>query len=161
MNPNTPQQLGRPPSYTYANNGGGNAGQPPPHLGRPSSPMPQPPINIVQAGYGHPPPVPQGQMYAPVAPQAGLPRYPTQQQDPRAYGGAYGAPPPAGPHSFANRGSAPAEVEGSGRSRAQLIVGIDFGTTFSGVAFAFATNTEAKEDIIVEWPGAGNQTKQK
>ena len=35
------------------------------------------------------------------------------------------------------------------------------GTTFSGVAFAFATNTEAKEDIITEWPGAGNQTKQK
>ncbi|CAD0100746.1 unnamed protein product, partial [Aureobasidium mustum] len=42
------------------------------------------------------------------------------------------------------------------RSKAQLI-----GTTFSGVAFAFATNTEAKEDIIVEWPGAGTQTKQK
>ena len=35
------------------------------------------------------------------------------------------------------------------------------GTTFSGVAFAFATNTEAKEDIITEWPGAGTQTKQK
>lgn len=35
------------------------------------------------------------------------------------------------------------------------------GTTFSGVAYAFATNTEAKEDIIVEWPGAGTQTKQK
>jgi len=35
------------------------------------------------------------------------------------------------------------------------------GTTFSGVAFAFATNTEAKEDIIVEWPGSGIQTKQK
>lgn len=55
----------------------------------------------------------------------------------------------------------PAEVEGGGRNKAQLIVGIDFGTTFSGVAFAFATNTEAKEDIITEWPGAGNQTKQK
>jgi molecular chaperone DnaK (HSP70) len=54
-----------------------------------------------------------------------------------------------------------AEVAGEGRSKAQLIVGIDFGTTFSGVAFAFATNTEAKEDIITEWPGAGNQTKQK
>ena len=71
-------------------------------------------------------------------------------------------------------------MEGSGgRSKAQLIVGIDFvrwkrmstgiilltdhpkGTTFSGVAFAFATNTEAKEDIITEWPGAGTQSKQK
>lgn len=35
------------------------------------------------------------------------------------------------------------------------------GTTFSGVAFAFATNSEAKEDIITEWPGAGSYTKQK
>ena len=80
---------------------------------------------------------------------------------------------------YGGRGQA-VEVEGAGRSKAQLIVGIDFvrknilqcidfalssdsfqGTTFSGVAFAFATNTEAKEDIITEWPGAGNQTKQK
>jgi len=29
------------------------------------------------------------------------------------------------------------------------------------VAFAFATNNEAKEDIISEWPGAGSYTKQK
>jgi hypothetical protein len=62
----------------------------------------------------------------------------------------------------------------------QLIVGIDFvsssgvkmsnvgftnlvkqGTTFSGVAFAFASNNKAKEDIIIEWLGAVNQTKQK
>ena len=44
---------------------------------------------------------------------------------------------------------------------AQALISIVQGTTFSGVAFAFATNTEAKEDIITEWPGAGNQTKQK
>lgn len=54
-----------------------------------------------------------------------------------------------------------AEVEGAGRSKVQLIVGIDFGTTFSGVAYAFATNNEAREDIITEWPGAGTHTKQK
>jgi hypothetical protein len=35
------------------------------------------------------------------------------------------------------------------------------GTTFSGVAFAFASNNKAKEDIIIEWLGAVNQTKQK
>ena len=29
------------------------------------------------------------------------------------------------------------------------------------MAFAFATDSEAKEDIITEWPGAGNQTKNK
>ena len=44
---------------------------------------------------------------------------------------------------------------------AQQLINDEQGTTFSGVAFAFATNTEAKEDIITEWPGAGNQTKQK
>jgi hypothetical protein len=53
------------------------------------------------------------------------------------------------------------EVEGANRNKSQLIVGIDFGTTFSGVAFAFATNNEAREDIITEWPGAGTHTKQK
>lgn len=58
--------------------------------------------------------------------------------------------------------SAVAEIHGGDRAnKAQLIVGIDFGTTFSGVAFAFATNSEAREDIITEWPGAGTHTKQK
>jgi hypothetical protein len=44
---------------------------------------------------------------------------------------------------------------------ATLTVIASKGTTFSGVAFAFATNNEAKEDIITEWPGAGSYTKQK
>jgi hypothetical protein len=88
--------------------------------------------------------------------------------------GGMGAPVQYGP-----RGNA-VEVEGAGRSKSQLIVGIDFvstsgrmtcmakltrwqGTTFSGVAFAFVSNNsaEAKEDIITEWPGAGSYTKQK
>ena len=38
---------------------------------------------------------------------------------------------------------------------------VEQGTTFSGVAFAFATEQEVKEDIITEWPGAGNQIKNK
>ncbi|KAL1637908.1 hypothetical protein SLS56_000465 [Neofusicoccum ribis] len=147
MNPNNP--LGRPPSYTYAPPGQHlAAGTHPP---RTSSPMPPPPINTTQ---GHYPP--QGQMYG-QPPPAGPPGYPPQAQQPN-YGG-YGNPPPAGPQAYSRPQAV--EVEGAGRSKAQLIVGIDFGTTFSGVAFAFATNTEAKEDIITEWPGAGNQTKQK
>ncbi|KAK4505789.1 hypothetical protein PRZ48_003754 [Zasmidium cellare] len=150
MNPNNPQQpLGRPPSYQYANQGNGNLGAPPhPNAGRPSSPMPPPPINT-GGGHAYAPQHNQN-MYNQPAP----PGYPMNNQ-PSGYG--YGAPAPQGPNSY-NR---LAEVEGSARSKAQLIVGIDFGTTFSGVAFAFATNTEAKEDIIVEWPGAGTQTKQK
>ncbi|KAH0562049.1 hypothetical protein GP486_003244, partial [Trichoglossum hirsutum] len=115
-----------------------------------------PPINTAAGPGGYQPPNMGGIGVGP--PPAGPP----------GYGGHYtggGGTLPAhggggGQLYAAHRGSA-VEVEGAGRSKAQLIVGIDFGTTFSGVAFAFATNTEAKEDIITEWPGAGNQTKQK
>ncbi|KAF2815673.1 uncharacterized protein BDZ99DRAFT_432368 [Mytilinidion resinicola] len=44
-------------------------------------------------------------------------------------------------------------------SKAELIIGIDLGPATSSVAFAYATNTEAREDIITEWPGAGHHTK--
>ncbi|RAR14541.1 actin-like ATPase domain-containing protein [Stemphylium lycopersici] len=152
MNP--PNNLGRPPSYTYAPPGG--LGAPPPNHGRPASPLP--PINTGAPGY------PSQQ--APYPPQPGPPGYPPQGPPGGGYGHGYGQPPPSapaphGPPAAYNRPNNMAEVAGEGRSKAQLIVGIDFGTTFSGVAFAFATNTEAKEDIITEWPGAGNQTKQK
>jgi hypothetical protein len=124
-----------------------------------------PPINtgVGQPGYppnqvceqaSPPPAYPQARTYAP---------YPT-------------APPPAA--QYQRSGSV--EVDDGGKSRAQLIVGIDFvsssgvktsnvgfanivkqGTTFSGVAFAFAANNMAEEDIIIECLGAVNQTKQK
>ncbi|KAI9766117.1 MAG: hypothetical protein M1835_007257 [Candelina submexicana] len=158
MNPN--YQMGRPPSYTQ---GSGQLGAPQPPSGRSTSPIPPAP-----QGMGHPPPSQLMQGPPPIntggyPPHQGPPAMggAPQAPGPPGYGGAYGqgggAPPLA---QYGNRGSA-VEVEGAGRSKAQLIVGIDFGTTFSGVAFAFATNTEAKEDIITEWPGAGNQTKQK
>lgn len=47
------------------------------------------------------------------------------------------------------------------RPKARLVVGIDFGTADSAVAYALATNTEAKEDIITDWPGSGNRTLQR
>ncbi|OQV07040.1 hypothetical protein CLAIMM_11533 [Cladophialophora immunda] len=146
MNPNQPGAPGRPPSYSY------NSVQ-----GRPQSPMPPTQNQMAH----HPAPIDtRAGAYVGGAPQLGPPQ-------PPGYGGAYGHQtigPQPGIQHMANQyppGARPAEVEGAGRSKAQLIVGIDFGTTFSGVAFAFATNTEAKEDIITEWPGAGNQTKQK
>lgn len=133
-----------------------------------------PPINTGGPPAGYPPPVMGGP--------------PPIQGGPPGYAGAPGYPPPP-PQQQQGPGAAPygrqsaAEVEGNSRSKAQLIVGIDFvrprppslslveehrsnsafsqGTTFSGVAFAFATNNEAKEDIITEWPGAGSYTKQK
>ncbi|TVY31850.1 Heat shock 70 kDa protein 12A [Lachnellula subtilissima] len=158
---NHPGAGGRPPSYTNQYSPAPAAvgrTQSPLTTGLPRTPPTQmvggpPPINTASSGYppGHPA---QGQMGAP-PPAGGPPQYGPPQ---------YGAPgAPAGNSmaaaQYANRGAV--EVEGAGRSKAQLIVGIDFGTTFSGVAFAFATNTEAKEDIITEWPGAGSYTKQK
>ena len=105
----------------------------------------------------HPAPLPPNmqQQYQPGIPQ--------QMNPPPAYGmqqpqQGMGLPmPPGAAPQYRN----PAEIEGSNRGKAQLIVGIDFGTTFSGVAFAFATNNEAREDIITEWPGSGTHTKQK
>lgn len=117
MNPGGQQPLGRPPSYQYANQGNSNLGAPQhPNQGRPSSPMPPPPINT---GGGHAyAPQHQQQMYAP-QPNA-PPGYPMQNN---AYG--YGAPPQHGaPQGVYGRQMA--EVEGSQRSKAQLIVGIDF-----------------------------------
>jgi hypothetical protein len=134
---NNQNPMGQPPGYTYNN-----------VAGRPTSPMP-----------------PAGQQQMPHPLNTNLP-YPGQQ--------TLGAPPVYGmqqpglgqrlpssqaPYGVAARSAA--EVDGGGRSKASLIVGIDFGTTFSGVAFAFATNNEAREDIITEWPGAGTHTKQK
>ncbi|KAL8675502.1 MAG: hypothetical protein Q9168_000014 [Polycauliona sp. 1 TL-2023] len=173
MNPPPNNGLGRPPSYTYN-----------PNAPRTMSPMPPQQQQMAH----HPPPIHTG-----AYPQ-GHPALNGAQQQPPGYGGGGGGagggyPQPNGMHGagapqptlgqYPTRGP-PVEVEGAGRSKAQLIVGIDFvshrfppsgkkhpqlttgqGTTFSGVAFAFATNTEAKEDIITEWPGAGNQTKQK
>ncbi|CAJ2503768.1 Uu.00g111620.m01.CDS01 [Anthostomella pinea] len=157
----------RPPSYTanFQQQQQQQGGQQP--LGR-TSPLTQgpartPPTQMV----GGPPPINTS------APVSGYPpqmHMPPGAQPPQGVAGGppgynTGYPPPA-PTPLQNNGMAAygrpaAEVEGSSRSKAQLIVGIDFGTTFSGVAFAFATNNEAKEDIITEWPGAGSYTKQK
>lgn len=103
----------RPPSYQFA-----VPGQQP---GR-QSPMP-PPINTATQPAGYPPQqVLYGQPPAPNAP----PGY-SQQQG--GYGGAppagYQPPQPQGPQSY-NRPGAAVEVEAGGRSKAQLIVGIDF-----------------------------------
>lgn len=106
MNPNQP--LGRPPSYTYANPGQLGAAQ---HGGRPHSPMP-PPINTATQPAGYPP----QQVYG--APPAAPPNYP---QNPAGYGG-YGQP--AAQAAYNRPGAA--EVDGTGRGKAQLIVGIDF-----------------------------------
>ncbi|EKD12292.1 Hsp70-like protein [Drepanopeziza brunnea f. sp. 'multigermtubi' MB_m1] len=155
---------GRPPSYT-------NNTYPPAPTGingaRTTSPMAQHPRTPPSQVMGGPPPINTASTgnYPPPGHPAGM-GAPQQAAGPPGYGPPqYGAQFPPGANSmaaaqYANRNNA-VEVEGAGRSKAQLIVGIDFGTTFSGVAFAFATNTEAKEDIITEWPGAGSYTKQK
>ena len=104
-----PNGLGRPPSY------------------RPTSPMP--PGQHQQTAH-HPPPINTG-------------AYPSQQQQHPALAGGGGQPQPPGYggygggglhggapqqplNQYGGRGGAPVEVEGAGRSKAQLIVGIDF-----------------------------------
>jgi len=72
----------------------------------------------------HPAPIDTRQGYVGGAPQLGPPQ-------PPGYGGGYNpmAPQPGIQHMTGNQfgpGGRPAEVEGAGRSKAQLIVGIDF-----------------------------------
>ncbi|RBA19496.1 hypothetical protein FPRO05_09599 [Fusarium proliferatum] len=160
---NHPGPGNRPPSYT-ANFPPGQAplGRTSPLAQQPNRTPPTqmvggpPPINT-GAPMGYPPGMaPMGQGPPPMG---GPPGFGQQPPPPQGY------PPPGPPGAPMNqqfqRPGPAAEVEGASKSKAQLIVGIDFGTTFSGVAFAFATNNEAKEDIITEWPGAGSYTKQK
>ena len=114
MNIGGQQPPGQPPAYNQLTQQqlGGQAPHPPP--GR-SSPMP-PPINT-NMQYGHPG---QQSMYSQQGP-SGPPGYPAQGQPPYGYAQqpmAHGG----GGHALYGR----AEVEGSQRSKAQLIVGIDF-----------------------------------
>lgn len=108
---NQPNGLGRPPSYTYN-----------PNAPRAQSPLPPPQQQQVAH---HPPPINTGGY-----PQ-GHPALAGQGVQPPGYGGSYaqngihgGVPQPTlAPYG---RGPAAVEVEGAGRSKAQLIVGIDF-----------------------------------
>lgn len=107
-----PNGLGRPPSYTYN-----------PNAPRAQSPMPPQPQ---QQMAHHPPPIHTG-----TYPQ-GHPALGGAAQPP-GYGGGYGQPngmhgagaPQPTLGQYQTRGG-PVEVEGAGRSKAQLIVGIDF-----------------------------------
>ena len=146
--PMNPNQLGRPPSYTYAQGSGslGPNGQP---AGRSSSPLPPP-----GHGMGHPPPS-QAMNGPPPLNTGASTRYPTHGDM-----GGMGAPPPVagGPPQYGGygpSGGVPAgqyaprpdavEVEGAGRSKAQLIVGIDF---------VSMPDVGSKECGLLEWDRA-------
>lgn len=110
MNPAPQGGLGRPPSYTYN-----------PHAPRSSSPLPP----VTQQTMSHlPPPINTGAYPGGHPALGGAPQPPT-------YGGAYAQPngihnapqPTLGQYGG---GRQVVEVEGAGRSKAQLIVGIDF-----------------------------------
>jgi hypothetical protein len=122
--PMNPNQLGRPPSYSSYPPVAGGMAPPPGVVGRSTSPMPPvnhmvPPINTA-AGPGSYQQQPNMGGVGP--PPAGPPGY-------GGYSTGGGAPPPThgggNPVYAPHRGSA-VEVEGAGRSKAQLIVGIDF-----------------------------------
>lgn len=124
---NHPGPGARPPSYT-ANYP--PQGPPPPVVGRTSpltnlGPTRTPPTQVV----GGPPPINTG------APVAGYPPPQVPMQGgpppggPPGYAGATGYPPPPPPGTtlpVAPYSRTAAEVEGNSRSKAQLIVGIDF-----------------------------------
>ena len=110
LTPMNQQGLGRPPSYqnTY-------------QAGRPQSPMPPP--GQQQLASHHPPPIDTSRGFVGANPQ--------MAQQPPGYGGAgYGQmghqqQQPQGMGQYGQH-MRPAEVEGGNRSKAQLIVGIDF-----------------------------------
>ncbi|KAJ8097148.1 hypothetical protein POJ06DRAFT_215834 [Lipomyces tetrasporus] len=52
----------------------------------------------------------------------------------------------------------PVEVPGNSVVKPSLIVGIDFGTTNSGVAYSWVTGADAKEVVLSEWAGLGNMS---
>lgn len=43
------------------------------------------------------------------------------------------------------------------QSEDQLIIGLDFGTTFSGIAYGFSKGTNAEPVSILDWPGESPQ----
>ena len=109
------QQLGRPPSYSYNT-----------AAGRPQSPMPPGQPQQQQMAH-HPAPIDTRQSYM------GQNNQQMGPPQPPGYGGAYGQQLQQQQQQqgmqFMNAqhvGGRPAEVEGAGRSKAQLIVGIDF-----------------------------------
>lgn len=117
---NSQQQLGRPPSYSYNT-----------AAGRPQSPMPpgqQTPQQQQQMAH-HPAPIDTRQSYMGQHPQGQGQMGPPQ---PPGYGGAYNQNQMQQQQGmqYMNQqqvGGRPAEVAGdSNRSKAQLIVGIDF-----------------------------------
>jgi hypothetical protein len=42
------------------------------------------------------------------------------------------------------------------QSEDQLIIGLDFGTTFSGIAYGFSKGTNPEPMSILDWPGEFN-----
>ena len=103
--PMNPQQnpAGRPPSYSYNS------------AGRPTTP--QPPGHTQLAH--HPPPIDTNQRFPPTNPAMPPPQ-------PPGYGGYSTHPQGVGGQHTMQQYARPAEVDGGGRSKAQLIVGIDF-----------------------------------
>jgi hypothetical protein len=99
-----PNPAGRPPSYSYNN-----------AAGRPTSPMPPGQTQLAH----HPPPIDTTQRFPASSPAMGPPQ-------PPGYGGYAAHPQQVGAPHTVNQYTRPAEVDGGGRSKAQLIVGIDF-----------------------------------
>lgn len=127
--PMNPQNgLGRPPSYTY----------------NPNAPRSNSPLPPQQQMAHHPPPIHTGG-YPHGHPALG------GSGQPPGYGGGYsqanglGSAPQPTLGQYPSRG-APVEVEGAGRSKAQLIVGIDFVGFQTSMSLGFTQLTRFQGD---------------
>ena len=125
--------LGRPPSYTYNHNAPRSSSPMPP--GQQQAAHHPPPLNTNSYSHGHP--APGGAPQLPIPPGYG-----GGYQQPNGMGGG-GAPGP-GLGQYGSRG-APVEVEGAGKSKAQLIVGIDFVSTPGTCSDIMVTNAPNRE----------------
>ena len=119
------QGLGRPPSYTYNPNAPRAASPLPPQQSMTHAP---PPINT--GGY------PQG--------------HPALGGQPPGYGGGYGGGMQPTLGNYGGRSNA-VEVEGAGRSKAQLIVGIDFVSAVIASQGPCETDDEDREQPSPAW----------
>ncbi|KAJ6259608.1 Heat shock protein [Drechslerella dactyloides] len=136
----------------------------------PMSPPPMSPMSPGPAGYGNPydqkvgfPPQPMMQQVPQQFQQygAGFPA----QQFPNTAVGFNGYHPQAAPGFMPSAAPAPGQVmqfqnfagpAPGAAGRHKIVVGLDFGTTYSGLAFADTTPGEPQISVIQNWPSCGN-----
>ncbi|KAK6541982.1 hypothetical protein TWF694_007755 [Orbilia ellipsospora] len=103
-------------------------------------------------------PIPQSQVIAPQVQNPAFQYHPQQQGQPQQQSASafiQNAAPPAGHVTQVQNFAGP--QPGGAFGRHKIIVGLDFGTTYSGLAYADTTPGEPQISIIQNWPSCGNR----